>query len=131
MIFVDSNIPMYIVGQQHLNKTAARAALESAVLDGEGLVTDAEVYQEILHRYIAIGRREAIQSAYDVLDATIDEVLDIGRADVGSAKDIVLGTQSIPARDALHAAVMRRIGCDRILTFDRDFDLLPGVTRLP
>ena len=98
MIFVDSNIPMYLVGQPHPNKTAARAALESAVLDREGLVTDAEVYQEILHRYVAIDRRDAIQSAYDVLDATIDEVLDVGRADVGSAKDIVLGTRSIPAR---------------------------------
>jgi hypothetical protein len=30
-------------------------------------VTDAEVLQEILHRYVAIDRRDAIQPAFDAL----------------------------------------------------------------
>lgn len=51
MIFVDSNIPMYLVGAPHPHKDSARRLLEQTVAQGEVLVTDAEVLQEILHRY--------------------------------------------------------------------------------
>ena len=30
----------------------------------------------------------------------------------------------------LHAAVMQRVGNDRIISVDTDFDRLPGITRL-
>lgn len=51
---------MYLVGAAHPNKTPARLLLERAVVSEERLVTDAEVLQEILHRYAAIRRPEAI-----------------------------------------------------------------------
>src|ERR1022692_1479833 len=51
VIFIDSNIPMYLVGAAHPNKTSAQILLESLIAKGERLVTDAEVLQEILHRY--------------------------------------------------------------------------------
>lgn len=50
MIFVDSNIPMYLVGAAHPNKEASRRRVERAIIEEERLVTDAEVLQEILHR---------------------------------------------------------------------------------
>ena len=34
------------------------------------------------------------------------------------------------ARDLVHAAVMKRLGVDRIISADTDFDNLPGVIRL-
>jgi predicted nucleic acid-binding protein len=46
------------------------------------------------------------------------------------AKEIVLGHQHLSARDALHLAVMKKHGIDRILTFDAGFDGFPGITRL-
>ena len=67
MIFVDSNIPMYLVGAEHPNKDGARRLLEQCIARGERLVADAEVLQEILHRYVAINRRDAIQPAFDAL----------------------------------------------------------------
>lgn len=51
MIFVDSNIPMYLAGQSHPHKVDAQRMLERAVAMNERLVTDAEVLQEILHRH--------------------------------------------------------------------------------
>ncbi len=54
MILVASNIPMYLVGAEHPNKAAAARSLEQAILNGEPPVTDAEVIQEILRRYVAI-----------------------------------------------------------------------------
>ena len=130
MILVDSNVPMYLVGADHPHKTDARRLLERLVSDRQRLVTDAEVFQEMLHRYAAIARRDAIQPAFDVLRALVDEVYPIEELDVVSAKD-VLGTHPrLSARDALHAAVMLRHGVDRVLTFDQGFDTVAGIERL-
>jgi len=129
VIFVDSNIPMYLVGADHPNKEAARILLERAITDGELLVTDAEALQEILHRYVAIDRRDAIEPATAALLGVVDEVFPVERADVERARQIVLGTR-LSARDAVHLAIMRRRGIDRILTFDRAFDGIDEITRI-
>lgn len=130
MIFVDSNIPMYLVGADHSNKTDAQRLLERAIVEGEALVTDAEVFQEILHRYGAIDRRDAIPAAWELLVAITDEVTGIDLSDVSAARDMMLAGTGGSARDAIHVAVMRRMGCSRILTFDRAFDGVPGVRRV-
>ena len=129
MIFVDSNIPMYVVGSNEALKAAAVAALEAAITADERLVSDAEVLQEILHRYTAIRRPEAIQPAFDVLLEAVDQVLPIEVADVQAAKEVLLGRYRLSARDAVHVAVMRRHGIDTVITFDRGFDGYPGIHR--
>jgi len=130
VILIDANIPMYLVGADHPNKHAARRALESAVIRSEVLITDVEVLQEILHRYVAIDRRDAIQPAFGALLDVVDEVLPIDRADLESAKDLVLGGYGSSARDALHVAVMRRHSIEAIMSFDRGFDRYPGLGRI-
>ena len=130
MIFVDSNIPMYLVGASHPHKTDAQRLLESLVSDRQRLVTDAEVLQEILHRYTAIDRRDAIQPAFDALLGIVDEVLPIDQAATERAKQIVLGHRQLSARDAVHLAVMSQHGIQRILSFDSGFDGFPGIQRL-
>jgi len=115
----------------HPNKLAAQRWLEELVQAEERLVTDVEVLQEILHRYTAIDRRDAIQPAFDALRGVVDDVFAIDLADAERAKAIVLERRQLSARDSLHAAVMERHGVGRILSFDRGFDTLPGVTRMP
>ena len=129
MIFVDSNVPMYLVGSPHPHKADAQRLVEGAIVAGERLVTDAEVLQEILHRYVAIDRRDAIQPAFDAVLGIVDEVFTITTADVEKAKAIVLGKTRFSARDALHVAVMGREGVRRIMSFDAGFDGVPGLTR--
>ena len=119
MIFVDSNIPMYLVGAPHPHKTDARRWLEELVSGRERLVTDAEVLQEILHRYVSIERPDAIQPAFDALLGVVDEVFGIDQAVVDRAKKIVLGHRGLSARDAVHLAIMQIHGIERILSFDR------------
>lgn len=131
MVFVDSNIPMYVVGVDHPNKHLARRLLERLAIDRVRLVTSAETFQEILHRYVAIARRDAIQPAFDLLRLVVDAVLPIDEQDVMDAKDLVATHRSLSARDALHVAVMRRHGLETILTFDRAFDRVAGVQRTP
>ena len=130
MIFIDSNIPMYLVGAPHPHKVDAQQLLEASVAARERLVTDAEVLQEILHRYVAINRRDAIQPAFDALLGVVDQVFPVERPVVERAKTIVLGAAGLSARDALHLAVMEAHGIERILSFDGGFDGVPGVVRL-
>jgi hypothetical protein len=130
VIFIDSNIPMYLIGADHANKAVAREKLESLVRNRERLVTDVEVQQEILHRYVAIDRRDAIQPAFDTLLGIVDDVFPIDAADVSRAKTLVLERRRLSARDAIHVAVMERRGVSRILTFDRGFDEVPGISRV-
>ena len=130
MIFIDSNIPMYLVGASHPHKTDAQHLLEASVAARERLVTDAEVLQEILHRYVAINRRDAIQPAFDALLGVVDQVFPVERTTVERAKTIVLGTAGLSSRDALHLAVMETHRIDRIMSFDEGFDGFPGVARL-
>ena len=130
MIFIDSNIPMYLVGAEHALKHAARRLLEQSVNAGERLVTDAEVFQEILHRYTAIDRRDAIGPAFEALLGVVDDVYAVDLPAVERASDILLSAHRLSARDALHAAVMESRGVTEIMTFDGGFDDLPGETRL-
>ncbi len=130
MIFVDSNVPMYLVGAPHPHKADAQRALERCIAERERIVTDAEVLQEILHRYVAIDRRDAIQPAFDAILGIVDEVFSIDGGAVELAKTIVLGHRELSARDAIHLAVMEQEGVTRILSFDAGFDGFPGIERL-
>jgi len=121
---------MYLVGSAHPHKVDAQRLVEKLISDRERLVTDAEVLQEILHRYVAINRRDAIQPAFDAILGFADAVLPIDATAANRAKEIVLGAPSISARDALHLAIMERHGIERILSFDSGFDGFPGITRL-
>jgi len=104
--------------------------LEKLIRDRQRLTTDAEVLREILHRYVAIDRRDAIQPAFDALLGVVDEVLAIDNKTVERAKQIVLEYRRLSARDAIHLSIMERHGIERILRFDSGFDSFPGITRL-
>ena len=130
MILVDTNVPMYLIGGDEALKARAQRLLDRAATDGDRLVTDTEVFQEILHRYAAINRREAIQPAFDVLHEVVDEVFPVSTHIVERAKTLVLGYRWLSARDAIHAAAMQEHDVTRIMSFDAGFDLLPGLTRL-
>lgn len=121
---------MYLVGAAHPHKAEAMRWLEELVNSRERLVTSAEVLQEILHRYVSIGRPDAIQPAFDALLGLVDEVFPVDRAAVERARQIVLGRKGLSARDAVHLAVMQIQGIKKILSFDRGFEGFPGITRL-
>lgn len=130
MILIDSNVPMYLVGAEHPHKADAIRVLDELIARGERLAADAGCLQEILHRYTAIDRLDAIQPAFDALLDVVDEVLPVGIADVQGAKEIVLGRYGASARDALHIAVMRAQDIRTIVSFDAGFDRVPGLERL-
>jgi len=121
---------MYLVGAPHPHKADAQRLLEKLITDRQRLVTDAEVLQEILHRYVAIDRRDAIQPAFDALLGIVDQVLAVDGMVVQRAKKIVLEYRQLSARDAVHLSVMEQNGIERILSFDSGLDAFPRITRL-
>ncbi len=130
MIFVDSNIPMYLIGAAHPNKRRAQKVLTQLVRQEDRLVTDAEVYQEILHRYTSIRRPDAISAAWQVLEALVDETFPIELADVEAARGLIEANGEVSARDALHAAIMLHNDVAQVFSFDAHFDALDGIVRL-
>jgi uncharacterized protein len=130
VLLIDSNVAMYLVGADHPNKHAARRLLERAIVDDEPLVTDAEVLQEILHRYVAIGRHDAIGPAFDAILGVVDLVHPIELDDVQRARRLLGQPGTISARDAIHIAVMQHRGINRILSFDTGFDGIVGIERV-
>ena len=128
MIFIDSNIPMYLVGAPHPHKTDVRRWLEELVSGRERLVTDAEVLQEILHRYVSIDRRDAIQPAFDALLGIVDE------GHRGYPQDVIRGGTSQGDRAGSEKAVGARCGtsCGHANPRHRENpDLRSGIRRLP
>ena len=93
-------------------------------------VSDCEVLQEILHRYVAIHRPENIDPAFDALLAIVDVVYPIERADVERARRLLATPPTLSARDAIHLAVMQARDVGRILSFDSGFDGIPGIVRV-
>ena len=130
MIFVDSNIPMFVVGAAHPLKKEAIRLLEACIARGERLVTNAEVLQEVLHRYNAIRKPEAMQAAFNVLLGTIDEVYPVEAVDVHRAKDLLVDSPRLSARGALHVAIMARYNVKQILTLDSGFDGVTWIERV-
>jgi len=111
---------MYLVGESHRHKDRSLVLVTRLVRDEEPLVTDIEVYQEILHRYTAINRPDAIDPAFDVLDAIVDDVLGFGRQEIRAARSTIAPVPGLSAWDALHLAVMRGAGITRV-------ELRPGL----
>jgi predicted nucleic acid-binding protein len=121
---------MYLVGAEHPHRTESQVLLERLTAAGQQLVTDAEVLQEILHRYISIDRRDTIDRAFEVLLKTVDDVFAVEKADVIRAAEIAQHRATFSARDAVHIAVMEHHGVHSILSFDADFDRWPGLKRI-
>lgn len=130
MIFVDSNIPIYLIGAEHPTKRAAETVVHRLLNSEQTLVTDAEVYQEILHRYNAIRRPDAIAPAFELLDQLTDACVPVTVDTVRRAKTLLESHPGLSARDAVHAAVMKANEIRDVLSFDSGFDSIPGLARV-
>ena len=95
-------------------------------------VTNAEVLQELLHHYRATRQWSSIGRPVFARFAG----LMVGRTEPIFAEDARLAADladtglRASARDLIHVAVMRRLGVERVVSADRDFDGIPGVIRL-
>jgi len=121
---------MYAAGGPHSLREPCRAALESAVKLRISLVTDSEVLQEILYRYFSIRKPDVAREVYGAATRLCDEVLPVTETHTARALDLLLQHPRLSARDAVHVATMESRGLRRILSTDRDFDVLDWIQRV-
>src|SRR5258708_40283858 len=119
---------MYLIGAAHPHKTEAQMLVERALASQDRLITDAEVLQEIVHRYASIGRREGIADALRVMLGLVDEVLPIEGRDVLRAGETARLPERWSARDAVHIAIVEGHGIRRVMSFDADLYRGPGLS---
>ena len=54
--FIDANVPIYAAGREHPYKSPCADILRMVAENPQAFITDAEVLQELVHRYLAQGR---------------------------------------------------------------------------
>lgn len=129
---LDTNVPIYAAGDEHPYREDCRWVMTEIAHGRLFVAIDAELIQEILHRYSALGRyAEAFALATDVL-TLIPNVYPITFADVQRTIALFLrcAPQSVRSCDVIHAAVMLNNGLTDIISTDRHFDLIEGINCL-
>jgi uncharacterized protein len=129
MVFVDSNIPMYVAGRDHPLREPSRRFLAQARAGQVDICTSSEVLQEILYRYAALKRLDLAGTVYDLFVQLCPVVLPVALADTDRARQLLTTVVGLSARDAVHAAVMLNHEITEIATFDEGFDVVEGITR--
>lgn len=130
MILVDANVLMYAVGAEHPNRGKSLRFLERVAAGEVEAAIDAEVLQEIIHRYRALDRWDDGARLYTLARKLFPDVFAITGAVMDHAKTLVDQHPDLSARDAVHAAVVAIYRLQGICTFDKDFDRIKGCKRL-
>jgi predicted nucleic acid-binding protein len=130
VILVDSNVLMYAAGSGHLHKAPSVRFLESVANGSIDAAVDAEVLQEVLHRYRALGRWQDGRRVYDAARQVFTVVLPVTSDVLDVARRLLDEHPRLSARDALHAAVVRHFDLTSVCSFDRDFDAIPWLERM-
>ena len=126
----DTAVFLYAIGGTHPYRDPCREILaraEESALRGEA---SADLIQELLHYRVrrTRDRDRAAREARDVADLCV--LHDVQREDVLRALDLFAATERIGARDAVFAAVALNRGIPAILSPDRAFDEVRGLSRV-
>lgn len=126
--YIDTNVFVYSIGEDEVFRVACQRILAAVAEETILAATSTEVLQEIVHRYKAIRRdrmgtdlaRQILRALRIILPVRVDAIADM--------LELVERHPQLSARDALHIAVAREAGITTIVTADRHFQDIPGVT---
>lgn len=130
--FLDTTVFMYAAGREHPLKAACTAVLRRVAEEEIDAVTNTEVLQEILHRYEALGQGEqGLRLARLAVDQVGGQVLPVTLRDLRRTFELKdRHGAAMRSRDAVHAAVMLNAGLTHLISSDRHFDVVEGITRV-
>ncbi|MCZ6677882.1 MAG: type II toxin-antitoxin system VapC family toxin [Candidatus Poribacteria bacterium] len=129
---LDTAIPMYAAGTSHSYRAPCQWVMTEIANGQMTAAIDAEVIQEILHRYGSLGRHADAVSLANNLMILVPQIYPITAADVQIAVSLFhqYAPQGVKSRDIVHAAVMQNNGLTHIISTDVHFDRIAGITRL-
>jgi predicted nucleic acid-binding protein len=129
VILVDTNIFMYAGGAAHRRKDPCVRLLERIASGRLEAAIDAEVLQEILHRYRAIGRWETGRVVFDMARVVMPTVIPITLDHLLRCRRLLDENPRLDARDALHVGVYEQVRAEALCSYDEDFDAVPSIVR--
>jgi len=121
---------MYAAGAPHRHKQPSAKLLETIATGALDAGVDAEVLQEVLHRYRMLGQWELGRRVYTLARRILPVVVPITAEILDAARALLDGDARLTARDALHAAACDLAGARALCSYDRDFDRIPGMRRV-
>jgi predicted nucleic acid-binding protein len=102
-------------------RDSAQGAIQATV--------NVEVLQEVLHYYHKGGRTQVGLALFDDLLASLPEPFGIDRETSLVARELLSHYPSLQSRDAFHAATVFQYGLEGIISTDKGFDVIAGLTR--
>ena len=131
MILVDANVFMYAAGRESPQKLPCQRFLDEIVAaGGAAACTDAEVLQEILHRYRSLKIPEIGFQLFDAVVQLGIPILAVTERSLREARALLEAFPSLSTRDAVHLGVMREHGIEQVLSYDRGLSQVSWVKRL-
>ncbi len=129
MKLLDTNVFVYARGKPSPYKEPCRAIVKKVAEEPTTFGIDVELLQELLDVYARRGQRRKGADLIDDILTSFPEPFPVTRREVEEAAYIVVANLRLSPRDAIHAAVCVTYGLEGIVSADRAFDGLPGVTR--
>ena len=131
MILLDANIFMYAAGRESPQRKPCQDYLREVVAGVHPQVsTNAEVLQEILHRYRSIGSADLGSRIVDSVISLGIPVLEVGLDEVRRARRLLEAYPTLSTREGVHLGVMEAHGITDVLTYERGFDAVEWAKRL-
>jgi hypothetical protein len=129
--FVDSSVPMHVAGRDHPLREPARRFLGRVRAGEVEAHTSTGVLQKILFRYFGLRRADLAREVYELFVQLCPVVLPVTLADTHRARALLRAVDGLSVRDAIHAGVALNHDIQRIASFDRGFERVDGLERLP
>jgi len=130
-LFIDVNIPMYAAGTTHPLREPSQRVIKAIAAGQLDALTDAEVFQEILNRYLHIGEREKGFRVFDLFyRIMLGNILPIEDMATQLARELAEQYPAMSPRDLIHLAVMLRQNIQTIITTDTGFDSVKEIRRI-
>jgi predicted nucleic acid-binding protein len=125
--FVDSSVFLLALGGDHPDRSPAREFLRRAERAGAALHVSVEAIRELtFHRMRVTDRDRALLETERVVEVVV--LHDFDEPVLRRSLEL-LGAGGIRGRDAIHASTAILAGFAGIVSFDSDFDGIPGLTR--
>ncbi|HEV2854943.1 MAG TPA: type II toxin-antitoxin system VapC family toxin [Thermoanaerobaculia bacterium] len=131
MILIDTNVFIYAAGKESPQKGPCQRFLDR-IVDGKGpaACTNAEVLQEILHRYRSLKVPEVGFQLFDAITHLGIPVLAVTDRTMAEARRLLEEYPALSTRDSVHLGVMREHGIEEVLSYGTGFSDVPWVKRL-
>lgn len=129
-VLLDSNVPMYAAGREHAYRRPCQRILERVLADDLSALTDVQVHQEILHRYLSLGLSEQALQVSEDFQTVVPAILPVTVDDIARSRELSRQYPGLPARDLVHVAIMLNNRIRHIVSADRHFDRVAEIRRI-